>query len=163
TTIWSAVHHVEYETGQARLQPISRLIANTQFYVVDAAGHIAPIGVPGELLIGGDGLARGYFRRPEETKTKFVAHPFSSAPDARVYRTGDLVRYRDDGVLEFLGRMDTQVKVRGFRIELEEIEAVMAQHPAVKRAVAIVRGEPQESSSIVAYVVPREGETCVPA
>src|SRR5438046_9138159 len=108
---------------------IGRPIANTQVYILDQRLEPAPIGVPGELHIGGDGLARGYLNRPELTAERFVPHPFDRTPGARVYKTGDLARYRADGRVDFLGRLDHQVKVRGFRIELGELETALARHP----------------------------------
>jgi aspartate racemase len=149
TTIWSAVHAVE--KGKQVL--IGPPIANTQFYVVDGHLQPVPVGVPGELLIGGEGLARGYLNRAELTAEKFVANPFSSDAGSRLYRTGDLVRYRADGTLEFLGRTDQQVKIRGFRIELEEIENVLRKHSGVAEAVVVVR-EDGGNQRVVAYVVP---------
>ena len=136
TTIWSSTLQVEHGEGPVSLGPP---IDNTQFYVLDADNELAPIGVPGELHIGGDGLARGYFRRPELTAEKFIRSQFSSSPHSRLYKTGDLVRRDADGRLEFLGRLDHQVKLRGFRIELGEIETVLARYPGVRDAVVIVR------------------------
>jgi amino acid adenylation domain-containing protein/non-ribosomal peptide synthase protein (TIGR01720 family) len=136
--------------------PIGRPINNTEIYILDRYGQQVPIGVPGELYAGGDGLARGYHRRPELTAERFVKHPFSSDPAARLYRTGDLVRLLPDGQVEFLGRIDQQVKVRGFRIELGEIETVLQQHPLVKEAVVIVREDQPGDKRLVAYLVYQE-------
>jgi len=149
TTIWSAVNPVE--KGKPIL--IGHPIANTQFYVVDRHLQPVPVGVPGELLIGGEGLARGYLNRPELAAEKFIANPFSRDAASRLYRTGDLVRYLADGTLEFLGRMDQQVKIRGFRIELEEIENVLRAHSGVSDAVVVVR-EDGGNQRLVAYFVP---------
>ena len=118
---------------------IGRPIANTQIYILDKFQNLVPIGVPGELHIGGIGLARGYLKRPELTAEKFIRHPFSHDPQARLYKTGDRARYLPDGNIEFLGRMDNQVKVRGYRIELGEIEGILNQHPKVREAAVIVR------------------------
>jgi len=147
TTIWSAVHQVQ--AGMPVL--IGGPIANTQFYVVDSHLQPVPVGVPGELLIGGEGLARGYWKRPELSAEKFIADPFCTDVESRLYRTGDLVRYRADSTLEFLGRIDQQVKIRGFRIELEEIESVLRSHAGVREAVVVVREEGQKQ--LAAYVV----------
>ncbi|MGH8655625.1 MAG: amino acid adenylation domain-containing protein, partial [Gammaproteobacteria bacterium] len=118
---------------------IGRPIANTELYILDGGLNPVPIGVPGELYIGGAGLARGYLNRPELTAERFIPNPFSALPGARLYRTGDLARYLPDGSVEFLGRLDHQVKVRGFRIELGEIEAVLGGHPGVEEVVVLVR------------------------
>jgi acyl-coenzyme A synthetase/AMP-(fatty) acid ligase/acyl carrier protein len=138
--------------------PIGGPIANTQVYVLDGQRQPVPIGVPGELYIGGDGLARGYLNQPQLTAEKFVPDPFSGTPGARLYQTGDRVRWLEDGTLEFLGRRDRQVKVRGYRIELEEIEAVLGRHPGVREAVVLVRADQPEQKRLVAYLVPNGGD-----
>ncbi len=141
------------EDGEG-IVPIGRPIANTQAYVLDRHLNPMPIGIPGELCIGGEGLARGYLNRPELTAEKFIRNPFADDPQARLYRSGDLVRYRPDGNLEFLGRLDHQVKLRGYRIELGEIETALAHHPSVQSCVATVREDAQKDERLVAYVVP---------
>lgn len=135
---------------------IGRPITGTQIYLLDNHLQLVPVGVPGELHIGGDGLARGYLNRPDLTAEKFIPSPFSELPGERLYKTGDLARYLPDGNIEFLGRMDHQVKVRGFRIELGEIEAVLAQYPAVQEAVVIAWKQMSGDKQLVAYLVPDE-------
>ena len=131
--------------------PIGIPIANTQVHLLDEKLQRVPIGVPGQLYLGGVGVARGYLDRPELTAERFIPDPWSTRPDARLYRTGDLARYLADGNIEFLGRADNQVKVRGFRIEPGEIESVLRLHPAVQDVVVVVRG--QENKRLIAYVI----------
>jgi amino acid adenylation domain-containing protein len=148
TTIWSSTFRVHGR--DERTVPIGYPIANTSFYVLEGGQPVEP-GADGELYIGGEGLARGYFERAELTREKFVADPFSPVPGARMYRTGDLVRCRPDGAVEYLGRLDHQVKIRGYRIELGEVEAVLEQHPAVRQAVAMARDGEAGDRYLVAY------------
>jgi amino acid adenylation domain-containing protein len=135
-TVWCTVYEIPSQ-DMGRQIPIGRPIANTQIYLLDAHQQPVPTGVPGELYIGGDGLAQGYLNRPELTAERFIDHPFSDEPLARLYRTGDLARYLPDGNLEFLGRVDRQVKIRGNRVEMEEIEAVLRQHSALRDAAVV--------------------------
>src|SRR5581483_5510726 len=137
--------------------PIGFPIANTTLHVLDPALAPVPIGVAGELHIGGIGLARGYLNKPELTAEKFIRDPFSRTPGARLYKTGDLARRRADGAIEYLGRLDHQVKLRGFRIELGEIENALGEHPDVQAAVVVhdARGDKR----LIAYVVPKESGT----
>jgi amino acid adenylation domain-containing protein len=150
TTIWSALHRVE---AAERVQ-LGHPVDNTRLYVLDALLHPCPPGVPGELFIGGHGVARGYLGRPGLTAERFVPDPFGPRPGARLYRTGDRVRRRGDGALEFMGRTDFQVKLRGFRVELGEVEAVLAEQPGVRAAVAAVREDEAGDARLVGYVVP---------
>jgi amino acid adenylation domain-containing protein len=158
TTIWSTVGRV---TDASASIPIGRPIANTRIFVIEPGGQLAPIGVPGELCIAGEGVARGYRDRPELTAEKFVELllPDSQGGERteRVYRTGDMARFRHDGQIEFIGRRDQQVKVRGYRIELGEIEAVLAAHPGIKECAVAVREDSPGDARIVAYVVTELG------
>lgn len=148
-TIWStmAMLHPNRE-GKVT---IGKPIRNVQVYLLDAEQSLVPAGVPGEIFIGGAGVARGYLNHPELTAEKFIPDPFRQNSGARLYRTGDLARFLDDGKIEFLGRLDHQVKIRGYRIELGEIETVLRNHPAVRDAVVIVRQETSGEKSLVAY------------
>jgi amino acid adenylation domain-containing protein len=157
TTIWSATSRVEAGEGPVTVGPP---IHNTRFYVLDAKQQPLPIGVPGELYIGGDGVARGYFRNPQLTSERFVPDPLAKEPGDRLYKTGDLVRYRPDGRLEFLGRLDNQVKIRGFRIELGEIESVLARNPDIRECVVAAQEDEPGTNRLVAYCVPQQSQKC---
>ena len=143
---WSDVH------GAAQ-SPIGRPLDDLQVYILDTSMHLTPIGVSGEMYVGGDGLARGYLGQPSLTAERFVPHPFSTRPGARLYKTGDLARFLPDGTIEYLGRLDAQVKIRGFRIEPGEIEAILALHPSVQEAVVVAREDQPGDKRLVAYVV----------
>lgn len=148
-TIWTTIGEVD-ASGQL---PIGQPIGGVETYVLDHAFELVPVGVPGELYIGGVGVARGYLNQPQLTAATFVCDPFSGRAGARLYRTGDRVRLRADGDLEFLGRMDDQVKVRGFRVEPAEIECALAQHPAVRDSAVIARDEMPGDTRLTAYIV----------
>jgi amino acid adenylation domain-containing protein len=155
-TIWATMHRIttdDVAASAGATLPIGRPMANVRAYVLDAAGQPTPIGVPGELLLGGDGIARGYHERPELTAERFVRDPFSTDPSARLYRTGDRARWRADGVLQFLGRLDQQVKLRGHRIELGEIEHALGALPGAAASAAAVREDVPGDARLIAYVV----------
>jgi amino acid adenylation domain-containing protein len=153
-TTFTTTHRIDrHALEDARSVPIGRPIAATHLYVLNRRGDALPVGLVGELYVGGLGVALGYLRRPELTQERFVADP-SGAPGARLYRTGDLVRFLDDGVVEFIGRADGQVKIRGFRIETGEIENVLATHADVRACAVVARRDADRGAELVAYVVP---------
>jgi amino acid adenylation domain-containing protein len=158
STIFDLGSRAQRTEARSATLPIGRATARNSVHVVDRWGQPVPAGVPGELWLGGSGVARGYLGRLGLTAAKFVPDPFGTAPGGRLYRSGDLVRFLASGDLEFLGRIDRQVKIRGYRVELEEIEAVLARHPAVGEAVAAVREDAPGDQRLVAYVVPAPGE-----
>jgi acyl carrier protein len=162
-TVWSSVHHVGHKEAQKGHKntfvpfcgsvPIGRPVANTQFYVLDSQLQPVPIGVTGEVYIGGEGVARGYLNHPDQTAERFVPNAFSTKPGARFYRTGDLARFLADGNIEYIGRNDFQVKIRGYRIELSEIELALAQHSGVREAIVLAN---KTNEQLTAYVVLKE-------
>jgi acyl-CoA synthetase (AMP-forming)/AMP-acid ligase II/acyl carrier protein len=163
TTIWSTTYALNDVNG---VVPLGRPIANTQLYILDKLQQPVPVGIAGELLIGGQGVTRGYLNRPDLTQERFIPNPFSADPlvglafplGNRLYRTGDSVRYRADGQLEFLGRIDFQVKIRGYRIELGEIETILGRHEAIREVAIIVREDVPGDQRIVAYFIPQPGQ-----
>jgi amino acid adenylation domain-containing protein len=150
TTVWSTVYHLK---GDENSVPIGRPIANTQVYILNESLEPVPVGVTGELYIGGSGVARGYWRRPDLTAERFLPDRFTLTPGSRLYKTGDLVRYRPDGMIEFVGRADYQVKIRGFRVELNEIETVLCAHPGVQDAAVKLTGVDLDDPQLTGYVV----------
>jgi amino acid adenylation domain-containing protein len=154
-TTFSCCHTITRADAQGASIPIGKPISNTKVYLLDATHQPVPLGEAGELCVGGDGLARGYLNQPELTAEKFVPDPFSDEPGSFIYRTGDLARYRNDGTIEFLGRVDDQVKISGFRIELGEIETVLMEHSSVQSAVVVARQDTAGEKKLVAYVVLR--------
>ena len=161
-TTFTCCHPITRESLSSGTVPIGRPIANTRIYILDAQMKPVPVGVAGELYAAGDGLALGYLNAPELTAEKFINHTFANGVSERLYRTGDLARYRPDGTVEFQGRIDTQVKVRGYRIELAEIEYVLEQSPKVRSAVVAVRTDwvsPNDAPGdkrLVAYIIPAQ-------
>ncbi|WP_422824182.1 non-ribosomal peptide synthetase [Xenorhabdus thailandensis] len=156
-TTFTTTYPIHGLTSGTTSIPIGRPIANTRIYLLDTDGQPVPLGMTGEIYIGGDGVACGYLNRPELTAERFLPDPFSEKPNARMYRTGDLARYLPDGNLEFLGRNDQQVKIRGFRIEPGEIEARLVEYPAIREAVVLALGEGQDKQ-LVAYVLTQESD-----
>ena len=155
-TVWAAAKKVEVAADQSGVVPLGQPLPNIQLYVLDAQLQPVAANQPGELYIGSAGLARGYVKRPGLTAEKFIPHPFSHEPGARLYKTGDLARLQADGDIEFLGRLDHQIKLRGYRIELGEIEALLEQHPLVQQAVVLAQPEQStDDKRLVAYVVPQ--------
>jgi amino acid adenylation domain-containing protein/non-ribosomal peptide synthase protein (TIGR01720 family) len=164
TTMFVTWRRLRPEDMQGRPRsPIGRPIESARVHLLDAAMRPVPVGVPGEICIGGAGLARGYLGRPDLTAERFVPDPFGGTSGGRLYRSGDLARWREDGDLDYLGRLDDQVKIRGFRIEPGEIESALLAHPTVREAVVVARQDGPEQRRLVAYVVPRNAEDAAPA
>lgn len=162
STTFASYYNMSTNSWETSSVPIGTPVSNTQLYIVDSFLNPMPVGVPGELVIGGDGLAREYINQPELTKQKFVPDPFSGRPGSRLYRTGDRARYLAEGTIEFLGRQDDQLKIRGYRIEPGEIEQVLCQHPTVAMAVVLGEVSPTGMKRLVAYVVPKSGAAIDP-
>lgn len=160
STTFACTHRIDRASAAVQPSiPIGRPINHTRCYILDPHQNPLPVGAVGELHIGGDGLARGYWNQPELTAEKFIADPFSEEPEARLYRTGDRCRWRTNGTIEFVGRLDEQVKLRGFRVEPGEIESVLREHPDLNLAVVVVREESARDKRLVAYVQPRADRT----
>ncbi|GAB4019206.1 amino acid adenylation domain-containing protein [Spirosoma koreense] len=162
STTFASFYNLSAGQWETASVPIGKPLTNTQLYIVDSFLNPMPVGVPGELLIGGDGLAREYLYQPELTQQKFIPDPFRNRPNSRLYRTGDQARYLPDGTIEFLGRLDDQLKIRGFRIEPGEIEQALCQHPSVAEAVVLGDELTSGMKRLVAYVVPRSGALIEP-
>ncbi len=159
TTTFASWYQIRNLPDNASTVPIGKPVSNTEFYVLDHHRRVVPVGVPGELYIGGDGVALGYLKRESLTRERFIENPFNPASGKRLYRTGDLVRYTDDGNLEFISRIDNQVKLRGFRIELGEIEAALLTHGSVGECAVVVREDSPGNKRLVGYVVPASNTT----
>ncbi len=157
-TTFACCHPMSKDSLVDKTAPIGRPIANTEVYILDEQMRPVPPGIDGEIYIGGDGVARGYLNQPELTAEKFVPHPFNEASGARLYRTGDVAHYQDDGTIEFVGRRDQQVKVRGYRIETGEVELALVAHAAIREAVVTASGNGAGGKRLVAYVVPENGD-----
>ena len=162
-TTFATWHEVRNVEADALTVPIGKPLANTEVYILDAHREPVPPGVPSEIWIGGPGLALGYLNQPQLTAERFLPHPFASDRNARLYRTGDRARYRDDGTIEFLGRFDSQVKIRGHRVEPAEVEAALLRLPELREAVVLVHGAGSDTRRLSAYVVAAEGKRPAPA
>jgi len=158
-TTFTCCYEIPADLTSRKSVPIGRPIANTRVYIVDERLEIVPIGVPGELLAAGDGLAQGYLNQPDLTRDSFIQNPVTGRADDLVYRTGDLARWLPDGNIEFLGRLDQQAKVRGFRVEPGELESVLNEHDLVRDAVAVVRSSPGDGKQLLAYIVSDDSES----
>ena len=161
-TTFTCCHRIDSVNAETRSVPVGRPLANTQVYVLDAKMQPVPVGVPGELYTGGDGLARGYLNHPEMTDEKFITHAFDAETRVRLYKTGDRVRWLVDGTIEFMGRMDRQVKIRGYRVEPAESEAALLQHPSVKNCAVIIGKDPSGGKRLVACLVLKQDYPALP-